>query len=34
MDKHIDNFYDFTRDSFKLENYKYAEFDAKIPVAI
>jgi len=28
------DFYDFTTDDFKLENYKYSEFTAKIPVAI
>lgn len=28
------DFYDFTRDDFKLENYKYHEFTKKIPVAI
>ena len=34
MDKSITDFYDFTRDSFSLENYKYHEFNEKIPVAI
>lgn len=34
MDKSIDDFYKFTKNSFSLENYKYHEFDAKIPVAI
>ena len=34
MDKSITNFYDFTTDSFKLENYQYHPFDHKIPVAI
>lgn len=29
-----DNFYDFTRDDFTLENYKYHELKSKIPVAI
>lgn len=28
------DFYKFTTDSFKLDNYKYNEFDIKIPVAI
>lgn len=28
------DFYDFTRDDFKLENYNYHEFTKKIPVAI
>ncbi|MDD7193102.1 MAG: thymidylate synthase [Oscillospiraceae bacterium] len=34
MDKSITDFYKFTRDSFSLENYKYHEFNEKIPVAI
>ena len=34
MDKSITNFYDFTTDSFKLENYQFHPFDHKIPVAI
>lgn len=34
MDKSINNFYDFTKDSFRLENYKYHEFTTKIPVAV
>ena len=34
MDESIDNFYDFTVDSFSLENYRYSPFDYKIPVAI
>ena len=34
MDKSITNFYDFTPDSFRLENYQYNAFDHKIPVAI
>lgn len=34
MDKSIDDFYKFTKDSFSLENYKYHEFTTKIPVAI
>ena len=28
------DFYDFTRDDFTLENYKYHNLDVKIPVAI
>lgn len=28
------DFYDFTRDDFKLENYRYHEFTKKIPVAV
>ena len=34
MDKSITNFYDFTVDSFKFENYQYSNLDAKIPVAV
>ena len=34
MDKSITDFYKFTRDSFKLEDYKYHEFTGSIPVAI
>lgn len=34
MDKSIDDFYKFTKNSFSLENYKYHEFNTKIPVAI
>jgi len=34
MDKSIDNFYDFTVDSFRMENYQYSQLDCKIPVAI
>ena len=34
MDKSITDFYDFTRESFSLENYKFHEFNEKIPVAI
>ena len=34
MDKSITDFYDFTVDSFKFENYQYSDLDAKIPVAI
>ena len=34
MDKSIDNFYDFTKDSFKMENYQFHPFDFKIPMAI
>lgn len=34
MDPSIDNFYDFTVDSFALEGYQYSPFDYKIPVAI
>ncbi|MDY6430546.1 MAG: thymidylate synthase [Bacilli bacterium] len=34
IDKSIKNFYDFTVDSFKLEDYEYEEFKDKIPVAV
>ena len=34
MDPSIDNFYDFTVDSFSLEGYQYSPFSEKIPVAI
>lgn len=34
MAEDIKDFYKFTADTFKLENYKYNEFTAKIPVAI
>lgn len=34
MDKSITDFYQFTKNSFSLENYKYHEFNEKIPVAI
>lgn len=34
IDGDIKDFYKFTKDSFKLENYKYNEFNQKIEVAI
>lgn len=34
MDKSITDFYQFTKNSFSLENYKYHDFNEKIPVAI
>jgi len=34
MDKSITDFYDFTVDSFRVENYKYTNLDTKFPVAI
>ncbi len=34
LDKSIDDFYKFTKDSFKIENYRYHEFTDKIPVAV
>ena len=33
LDPDIKNFYDFTKNSFVLENYQYSEFNKKIPVA-
>ena len=34
VDKTVKNFYDFTPNSFKLEDYKYHPFDVKIPIAV
>ncbi|MBQ4381860.1 MAG: thymidylate synthase [Oscillospiraceae bacterium] len=34
VDPEVKDFYDFTRDSFRLEGYDYWPFDEKIPVAI
>ena len=34
IDKSIHNFYDFTVDSFSVENYNHHPFDYKIPVAV
>ena len=34
IDPKVDDFYKFTRDSFKVENYEYSEFKTKIPVAV
>ena len=34
MDRSVTDFYRFTVDSFRMENYRYAPFDEKIPVAI
>ena len=34
IDRSITDFYRFTVDSFRMENYQYAPFDAKIPVAV
>ena len=34
VDPSVKSFYDFTRDSFRLEGYQYSEFNKKIPVAI
>ena len=34
LDPAVDDFYKFTRDSFKVENYEFSEFTHKIPVAV
>lgn len=34
LEPQIDDFYEFKRDSFSLENYRYHEFSERIPVAI
>jgi thymidylate synthase len=34
VDPEVKDFYQFTTDSFKLENYQYHPFDHKVPVAI
>ena len=34
IDPTIKNFYDFTKDSFRLDGYQYSEFNHKIPIAI
>lgn len=34
MDPSVDDFYEFTVDSFKLSNYRYHEFRERIPVAV
>ncbi len=34
MDKSVTDFYEFTKNHFSLENYKFHEFSEKIPVAI
>ena len=34
IDPSVDDFYKFTRDSFKMDNYQYSEFNGKIPVAV
>ena len=33
IDKSVSDFYAFTRDSFRMENYEYSDFDKKIPIA-
>ena len=34
MDRSVTDFYKFTVDSFRMENYRYCDFNEKIPVAI
>ena len=34
IDPEVKDFYAFTRDSFRIENYEYSEFTGKIPVAV
>ena len=34
LDPKVDDFYKFTRDSFKMEGYEYSDFAGKIPVAL
>lgn len=34
IDKSVDDFYKFTRDSFSLENYEFSDFSGTIPVAV
>ena len=34
LDPKVTDFYAFTRDSFRMENYEYSEFTGKIPVAV
>ena len=34
LDSSVKDFYNFTRDSFKLENYEYSPFEEKIPIAL
>ena len=34
IDPEITDFYKFTRDSFRMENYEYSDFSGKIPVAL
>ena len=34
IDPGVDDFYKFTRDSFRLEGYEYSDFSGKIPVAV
>ena len=34
IDESVDDFYKFTRDSFKVEGYEFSEFTGKIPIAV
>ena len=34
IDRTVKDFYEFNKDSFKLENYRYNPFDKKIEIAI
>ena len=34
LDPDVKDFYAFTRDSFRMENYEYSDFTGKIPVAV
>ncbi len=34
IDSTVDDFYKFNRDSFRVENYEFSDFDRKIPVAV
>ena len=34
IDPEVDDFYKFTRDSFRMEGYEYSDFSGKIPVAL
>lgn len=34
IDPTVDDFYKFTRDSFRMEGYQYSDFNGKIPVAV
>ena len=34
LDPKVTDFYAFTRDSFRMENYEYSDFTGKIPVAV
>jgi len=34
IDPSVDDFYKFTRDSFRMEGYEYSDFSGKIPVAV